>query len=141
MHSGGTSWWSIDCDALSDSEINLFAQMILREVGKVHLVTHPASHWGSCVPKLARAISEQQISSPVYPEPDLASVVFDGRKLRILIVDDVLTTGRSMEELKEGYSRSHQGNWEVEFIGAVLFARGPCPSWVKPIFQQVLGSL
>jgi hypothetical protein len=42
-----------------------------------------------------------------------------------LIVDDVLTTGLAME-----MARKNQAD-----IGIVLFARGPCPDWVWPVFQ------
>lgn len=43
----------------------------------------------------------------------------------LLIVDDVLTTGGCMAAHRNGR----------EAIGAVLFARGYCPSWVIPVFQ------
>ena len=45
-----------------------------------------------------------------------------------LILDDVLTTGDSMEEAKkkEGDKNAY---------GVVVFARGECPSWVKPLFS------
>jgi len=52
----------------------------------------------------------------------------DKADLPILIVDDVLTTGNSMTEMREkvgGYC-----------IGIVLFARGKCPWWVCPIFEM-----
>jgi hypothetical protein len=46
-----------------------------------------------------------------------------------LLVDDVLTTGNSM---KTAY---REGD-----IGLVIFARGPCPAWVKPIFTLSLAT-
>jgi orotate phosphoribosyltransferase len=46
-----------------------------------------------------------------------------------LIVDDVLTTGKSMEEMRKKHSN-------VLTIGVVLFARGKCPKWVEPIFNM-----
>jgi hypothetical protein len=60
--------------------------------------------------KLARALD--QYCEPNYP---------------VLIVDDVLTTSRSMEE-----ARARLGNPDP-VIGVVVAARGPCPSWVFPI--------
>ncbi len=45
----------------------------------------------------------------------------------VLIVDDVLTTGRSFLDAKAAL-----GNPEG-CIGVVVFARGTCPSWVWPI--------
>lgn len=43
----------------------------------------------------------------------------------LLIVDDVLTTGGSMEKLRNGR----------EAIGIVAFARGVCPNWIKPLWM------
>ncbi|KKL20362.1 hypothetical protein LCGC14_2456230, partial [marine sediment metagenome] len=45
----------------------------------------------------------------------------------LLIVDDVLTTGASMEKQRAGRTNT---------IGAVIFARGDCPAWVKPLFAM-----
>lgn len=47
----------------------------------------------------------------------------------VLIVDDVLTTGRSFLEAKAAL-----GDPEP-CIGIVVFARGWCPDWVWPIFR------
>lgn len=44
----------------------------------------------------------------------------------LLIVDDVLTTGASMEKLRAGRAAS----------GAVLFARNQCPEWITPLFRM-----
>lgn len=46
----------------------------------------------------------------------------------LLIVEDVLTTGASMERARAGR----------DAIGVCVFARGPCPPWVRPIFQMNL---
>lgn len=46
----------------------------------------------------------------------------------VLIVDDVLTTGRSMIEAR---ARMNLNGEPV--IGVVVAARGPCPDWVWPI--------
>lgn len=51
---------------------------------------------------------------------------------RVLLVDDVLTTGRSMSEARSQIEESFS---DIEILGVVLFARGPCPGWVLPIFQ------
>jgi hypothetical protein len=44
---------------------------------------------------------------------------------------DVLTTGRGMEE-----ARATLGwpNVRYPVVGVVVYARGPCPDWVKPLF-------
>ena len=44
-----------------------------------------------------------------------------------LIVDDVLTTGASMEAIRKKRGR--------DSIGIVLFARGECPNWITPLFR------
>lgn len=43
----------------------------------------------------------------------------------LLIVDDVLTTGGRMERQRAGR----------DAIGVVVFARGPCPTWITPIME------
>jgi pyrimidine operon attenuation protein/uracil phosphoribosyltransferase len=46
----------------------------------------------------------------------------------VLIVDDVLTTGASMEDER----KKHR---DRPVIGVVLFARGPRPGWVNALFE------
>lgn len=62
----------------------------------------------------------QRLADALHPycEPDYP----------VLIVDDVLTTGRSMED-----ARARLGLVDEPVIGVVVVARGPCPSWVWPI--------
>ena len=43
----------------------------------------------------------------------------------LLIVDDVLTTGLSMERHRDGR----------EAFGIVVFARGLCPNWISSIWN------
>lgn len=43
----------------------------------------------------------------------------------LLIAEDVVTTGGSMERVRAGRPA----------IGVVAFCRGVCPSWVIPVFQ------
>lgn len=51
----------------------------------------------------------------------------------ILIVDDVLTTGNSMEEMKKEVILNFP---DREIIGVVVFSRDWCPNWVHSIFQM-----
>lgn len=44
---------------------------------------------------------------------------------RLVIADDVLTSGQSMEDQRDGRYA----------IGIVAFSRGRCPDWVESIFQ------
>ena len=48
-----------------------------------------------------------------------------------LIVDDVLTTGKSMNEIYEHLHTKH----DKKTKGVVVFARSGCPDWITPIFQ------
>ena len=116
MHSGGLAHYKIECDALTDGDIETLAWIIAQKTHETvpnHKGTGIKSVYG--VPRggvrLAKAV-EQYID----PEGSIK-----------LIVDDVLTTGTSMELAKA------QGHGDV---GVVIFARGPCPDWVKPIFTM-----
>ena len=106
LHSGGSTEWKIDCDALSDEDIETLAWLIARDrtFGSVEGVPTGGL-------RLAGALAQ-------YARPDT---------LRVLIVDDVLTTGRSMEEARRG---------RLNVTGAVIFSRmRDVPSWIHPVFQ------
>lgn len=54
----------------------------------------------------------------------------------LLLVDDVLTTGGSLEALRASYLVQPKPGYARDQIqGAVMFARGECPTWIKPVFQ------
>lgn len=129
LHSGGRSWWRIDCDSFTDSEAHIIARLILDKVGEVDVVLAPDSHYGGFVRRLKAAVAEQL---GTHKPPD-------GR-WRVLIVDDVLTTGASMEERKNQFIEQ----WKEQEVtmrrgfdikGCVVFARGECPDWVQSLFQ------
>ena len=101
--------FKIDCDALDYVEICLFADLILE--------IHPGPFANVIgVPRgglrLANAIQSRCRIEAFAPT---------------LIVDDVLTTGESMELARR------QSEAGIVF-GAVIFSRGPCPYWVTPVF-------
>ena len=102
LHSGAKSNWKIDCDALTDADWATLAWIIQTRVkfGAVEGVPRGGL-------KLAAALLNYQTSGP------------------LLIVDDVLTTGGSMEKQRAGR----------EAIGYVVFARGHCASWIRHIFD------
>lgn len=104
-HSGDTLPFKIECDALTTADMETLANIVSQHIqfSEVHGVPEGGLPF-------AKAL-EQQTSS-------------EGE---VLIVDDVLTTGASMEEMKEKVG----GNP----VGVVIFARGPCPGWVKPILK------
>lgn len=112
LHSGRVSDWKIDCDALDDEDLRCVATLLVRQL--------PAFGSVEGVPKgglrLADAIRPFQTTG------------------LLLIVDDVLTTGGSMEAHRAGR----------EAIGAVVFSRADfwkLLPWVTPLFRTVHPSL
>jgi hypothetical protein len=101
-HAGVELLFKIECDALGDDDLETLANVVLRKLVFGSVVGIPRGGI-----RFARVL--EKCCVPGAPP---------------LIVDDVYTTGKSMEEArKEGA------------IGVVIFARGECPEWIYPIFQ------
>lgn len=104
LSSGVVSPFKIECDALTDDDWQCLAYLITQTI--------PAFGSVEDVPiggfKLAAHLHEHRSNGP------------------LLIVDDVLTTGVSMEKQRNGR----------DVMGAVAFACGECPEWVTPLFQM-----
>lgn len=115
-HSGCETFFKIECDALTDEEIETGAMLIARLVGPFGNVFGVPT--GGL--RLAAALERHRWSNGPP-----------------LIVDDVLTTGFSMEEARVNLARGSAWRF-VDIKGAVLFARGPCPDWIAPVFQMTL---
>ena len=109
LHSGEKSDFKIDCDALSDDDIESLAYIISKSIK--FSVVYGVPTGGS---RLEQALLKYQ--SGEYTDP-------------VLICDDVLTTGKSIEDYKEKLKFPNT-------TGVVIFARGECPSWVFPMFQM-----
>ena len=113
-HSGLDLSWKIECDALSDSEWFTIKKMIIEYT--------PPFREAVGVPeggiKLGSLLNEHATGNEEYP---------------VCIVDDVLTTGESMEYFLEQYSRNRR---PCVAIGGVVFARVQTPSWVQAMFQM-----
>ncbi len=107
MHSGGKANYKIECDALTDEDLDCLAYIISQK-GKFREV-YGVPRGGV---RLAKALEQYKSEDGVR-----------------LIVDDVLTTGNSMEDAKVKL------NW-LDAVGVVLFARGTCNDWIKPLFQM-----
>lgn len=108
MHSGNIGHWKIECDALTDADIECLAFMLserLSAFGSVYGIPTGGE-------RLATAMRKYVTEGPR------------------LFVDDVLTTGTSMEQARSLAS--------MPIIGAVIFARGPCPSWITPLFSLAM---
>jgi len=113
MHSGRTSHFKIECDELTNDEIDAFAMLIaemMHPFGKVY-----------GIPRGGMRIREALLP---YLQP---------MSERVLIVDDVLTTGRSMNEKR--FELIGEGHRIDLIIGAVMFSRGPQPMWVDSVFN------
>lgn len=106
---GRDSFWKVDCDLLSDECIGNIAGIIANSIPSFYEVRE-VPNGGD---RLAKA---------------LRYYVRHVTQGNLLFVDDVLTTGYNMEKAGERYMKD-------KIQGVVLFARGPCPHWVWPVFQ------
>lgn len=107
LHSGAKSFFKIDCDALTDEDWDTIAQIIHRSLAYSCIIGVPRGGL-----KLMNALIKLGATAGHGP---------------MLIVDDVCTTGKSLEDMK--------ARCDGEVIGCVLFARGSVPLWVYPIFE------
>jgi orotate phosphoribosyltransferase len=96
--------YKINCDDFTDKDWYGCAQMILRNIAF------------SCV--IGVPTGGKKLQDALIP--------FIGPSGPVLIVDDVFTTGRSMEEYRLKYPEP--------VIGAVVFAHNSCPYWIHPLF-------
>lgn len=111
-HSGKALNWKIECDALTDDDYDTIAKVIASKIKFSSVFGVPRG--GT---KLAHFLSD-----------------YISNEGPVLVVDDVLTTGRSMEEFRD--KLNFIGHKEV--LGIVLFSRGVCPDWIYPVFQLSL---
>ncbi len=109
LSSGEASPFKIDCDALSDEDWAAVAAMLAEQLPPFYSVDG--------VPRGGLKLAEA-----------MRKYVRRGGG-KHLIVDDVLTTGGSIARWRQRYPG-------CQVIGAVLFARGPAPSWVTPLFRM-----
>lgn len=119
MHSGGQGHFKIECDGLTDGEVATFAYLIADRCSPFDYVAG--------IPRggvrIANALDQ-------YRRAEVP-----GQKLRLLIVDDVWTTGGSMRTERDMWLKYDV--WKPEqLVGAVMFARSPVDDWVCPIFQM-----
>ena len=112
-HSGLELKWKIECDAISDPEWFTISQMIM-EITPPFKEAVGIPRGGT---KLGRLLNQYGTGKREDP---------------VCIVDDVLTTGGSMEEFK--IKRSWRN--PTDYIGWVVFARIETPKWVTALFQM-----
>jgi len=108
-NSGKSLSFKVECDALGQKSIETLAWQIGTQFRFRRVVGVPSGGDG-----LAQALQKYcKQSGPT------------------LIVDDVLTTGRSMERMRAKLlSEGHE-----EVIGTVIFARGPLPGWIHALWH------
>lgn len=109
LASGLLSPFKIDCDYLTDGDIETVAWIINKNL-KLKFRTVEGVPTGGL--RLADALQQ-------YATPNEPGVV--------LIVDDVWTTGGSMKKQRANRTSA---------IGAVIFARGPIEPWVLALWTM-----
>jgi hypothetical protein len=128
LHSGRETNFKIDCDHLMNEDMYSIAKIISLMIGRFSKVVGIGDREESGGRRLARFLKPYER--------------FEGG---LLIVDDVLTTGRSMEEFKRNEEikdarrrfakyEEIENDGKLAIQGAVIFARGPCPHWITPLF-------
>lgn len=115
-HSGLELSWKIECDALTDEEWDALAQIVAKRFSFKEAIGVPSDNGE----KFAAALNRYAT--------DTSNMV--------LLVDDVLTTGASMNKLLEtAFKEREAGNLDSDYWGVVVFSRGTRPYWVMPIFE------
>ena len=109
LHSGGTSHFKFEADALSEQAIVGAALWLLPTLGAFGSVEF--------VPSKSNLV-------PQWMAETFLPYVKAGAK-PVLICDDVLTTGASMEEKRA----------QRLGVGAVIFARDPAPHWIHALMH------
>ena len=115
-HAGTNLSFKIECDSLTNEDIECIAYLISTKLTFSRVYGVPTGGL-----RLAKALQQYSTNLPT---------IFT----KVLIVDDVFTTGRSMEVHRYATQYLHFG----KAIGIVIFSRGICPSWITPIFQLTL---
>jgi hypothetical protein len=116
LHSGGTTSFLIDCNALTDEDLAALAKEVSMWLSWRKVVGVPEGGL-----RFAEKLSAYNIDSPELP---------------VLIADDVWTTGASMEQMASDVLRDRDlGNGTV-VQGVVIFARSEVRGRVHALFQM-----
>ncbi len=108
-HSGLELFWKICCEHHTDEDWACIAELIASRVKFRRVLGIPTG--------------ADKLAALLHPR-------CDGDARDILIVDDVLTTGDSLRQMRQKL----RDEGEANIVGIVVYARGPCPWWVTPIF-------
>lgn len=123
-HSGHPLEFKIECDCLTEGDLDLFGSII---AARLWTNQRAVIHRVVGVPKGQPGGRDNGSLLAQYVRRHLD--LCENTSGWTLIVDDVLTTGASMEATRESL-----GDPLPTCLGAVIFARGPCPTWVRPVF-------
>jgi hypothetical protein len=115
-HAGLDLSWKIECDGVSKKEWKCLAEMIMDYEKRPFQSAIGIPRGGVLLGALLNQYSTQKLGDPY------------------LIVDDVLTTGGSMEDFRTQYFRNRES--KSGSFGWVVFARGFPPQWCKALFQM-----
>lgn len=105
--------WKIECDNLTEKDLKCFAKLIGSRFRFSEVLG---------IPRGGLAIATH-LAEYVNPAED-----------RILLVDDVFTTGESIRASRKKIMEE-RGLEKKHVIGVVLFARNTPPKWVWPVFE------
>jgi len=112
-HSGKILSWKIECDDLTKEDLDTLAFIVSRKFIFNDVIGIPTGGM-----RFANALTQYIDKKATYP----------------LIVDDVLTTGKSM--IAEAKKLSHCSCETYTAIGVVIFSRiENYPDWIHPIFK------
>lgn len=113
-HAGKSLKWKIECDNLSEEDIECLAKLIYTKYS-YECISHPPTNSANVIDLINKLERHKSFNAD-----------YD-----YLIVDDVLTTGKSMNDI---YEHLHT-DYGYKIKGVVIFARSECPGWITPIFQ------
>ena len=116
-HAGNPLSWKIECDALTDDDWACIAHMIVEQETRPFSKVVGIPNGGK---KLEKALQ------PYINEDMYKNAIGVWTPHRLLIVDDVWTTGTSFKEFKEIELVKQDINM-LGWIGWVAFARNPIP--------------
>lgn len=117
LNSGMTSPLKIECDALDEHDWATLAYLVHSKFDFYDVVGVPTG--GTIFADALKPYVSNRKADP------------------FLLVDDVLTTGGSMERTRlEMMSETTDINWPAQIIGVVVFARNEPPPWIHAIFRM-----
>jgi orotate phosphoribosyltransferase len=112
LNSGQPSDFKIECDALTKEDLDCFAYLISKKIKFSKVIGVPTGGI-----RIQEALEQYVTLDPTLP---------------LLIVDDVLTTGGSMNRYKNKFEEMGYDNIK----GIVIFSRTTPPNWIESVFTM-----